>query len=102
MEVCREMKKLRKWLDDSNIPWEDKSDLPKKVMPDYFIYRTHFEIDNVFVSVINGFGSYGGVNLLSGINEGLLELMSNGVNKGSPIGYLRAIEVIDIIKELQK
>ena len=29
MPVCKEMKKLRKWLDDNKIPWLDASDCSK-------------------------------------------------------------------------
>ena len=29
MEVCEEMGKLRKWLDDKQIPWVDASDESK-------------------------------------------------------------------------
>lgn len=87
-----EMIKFRNLLDKNNIKWIDKSD-------EGFIDRTHFNHRNYFFSVVNGFGTYGGINVLNGHdhNAGLLELMSNCVNGGEPIGSLTADEAIKIV-----
>ena len=84
--MCNEMIKLRKMLNDEGIEWSDVSCL-------YFltINRTHFEHRKYHWSVINGYGTYGG-------DEGLLELMSNAVNGGEPIGYLTAEECMAYVR----
>ena len=64
MIIVEEMQKLRDWLDEHNIEWVDKSEEP--VYLEYFhrysfwMCRTHFDINGKHVSVINGYGSYGG------------------------------------------
>ena len=85
-----EMIKFRNLLDKNDIEWIDKSD-------EGFIYRTHFNHRNYFFSVVNGLGTYGGLNVLNGHNAGLLELMSNCVNGGEPIGPLTADEAFEIV-----
>ena len=91
-----EMVRLRSLLDENGIPWVDKSTqrltYPKELgFDDIFISRTHFEYRNYFWSAINGCGTYGE-------EEGLIELMSNAVNGGEPIGYLTADEVMNLVK----
>lgn len=84
--MCNEMTKLRKMLNDEEIEWRDASSF------DFlFINRTHFEHRKYFWSAINGYGTYGG-------DKGLLELMSNGVNGGEPIGYLTAEECMAYVR----
>lgn len=83
MEVCAEMKKLRDWLDVNNVGWFDKSDdFGAKLSPlpdgrDYNPWMCRTKITDTegkeVISVINGYGSYGGVQYLSGKNQGLLE-----------------------------
>ena len=85
-----EMVKFRSLLEQNNIKWIDKSD-------EGFIDRTHFYYRNYFFSVVNGFGTYGGINVLNGKNMGMLELMSNYVNGDEPIGPLTADEAIEIV-----
>lgn len=93
IEMCNEMVKLREELDKRNIEWEDKS-----TVEEFFtVYRTHFEYNNCKYSVIYGFGTYGGLNLSTKSNFKLLELMSEAVNKGEPVGYLTAEQVIEIV-----
>ena len=97
LAVCKEMKKLRKWLDENNIEWEDVS----TDWPFYNICRTHFYVNEYFFSVIHGYGSYGGKRYyVDGFKDlGLLECMING---NEPEGCLTAEDVIERIKEIQK
>lgn len=90
-----EMNKLRKLLDDMGIEWQDMSttlimdDLVKNLPPiDLSMFRTHFSYNDVRISVICGYGSYGG-------KKGLLEMWDGN---GEPEGYLTAEEVIERIK----
>lgn len=97
MEVCEEMQKLRDWLDENNIDWEDASeDYFKGSIDDFWICRTWFEIKGKKISVINGHGTWGGIRFLDGKNEGLLETM--GLDD-DVIGYMTADEVIAAISE---
>lgn len=88
--MVAEMIKFRNLLESNNIEWIDKSD-------EGFIDRTHFYYRNYFFSVVNGFGTYGGINVLNGKNMGMLELMSNCINGGEPIGPLTSDEAIEIV-----
>lgn len=93
-EVCEEMQKLRDGLDGRNIPWEDVS---SELQPAFaWICRTHFEFNGTKYSVINGFGTYGGISLATEKNEGLLEMMGEQVVK-TPIGYLTAEQILRYI-----
>jgi len=97
MEVCEEMQKLRDWLDENNIDWEDMSeDFSKGSIDDFWICRTWFEIKDRKISVINGYGTYGGIRFLDGKNEGLLEIM--GLDD-DVIGHMTADDVIAAISE---
>lgn len=91
MIVCEEMKKLRTWLDKQGIQWEDKSESFTRIEADTgkpcYMCRTHFCLNGCFYSVINGIGSYGGIDY-EGNNHGLLEVMSDAINGGTPIGGL--------------
>ena len=98
-EICEEMKKLRNLLDEKNIKWtdatEEMSDLVK-------IARTHFEYKGYKVSVVNGFGTYGG---WSGANIGADEEKDNlGLLEcyipyaGDLCGWLTAEEVMKFIE----
>lgn len=76
MEICEEMQKLRDWLDENKIEWEDHSETStddKEYNP--WICRTWFDIKNKRISVINGYYTYGGISIIDGKNEGLLEVM---------------------------
>ncbi len=86
--MCREMKKLRKYLTDNGIKWEDDTSLSAR----YWMVRTRFEYGGREFSVINGVGSFGGCATFESKNLGKLELMIDG---HEPIGYLTAQEVID-------
>lgn len=91
--MVEEMIKFRKMLDDRGIEWEDKSDSESQL---YRIDRTHFWYRNYHYSVINGYGTYGGsLNIIK--NKGLLEVMSNAINEGEPVGWLTAEEAIKLV-----
>ena len=93
--MVEEMIKLRKVLDNSNIEWEDKSEKWKLEQGGSLgIDRTHFNYKGQKISVINGFGTYGGYTF-GNENKGLLELSMNG---REPIGNLTAREVVDELK----
>ena len=95
MIIVEEMKKLREYLDDHKIQWKDDSSESCGL----WMCRTHFTVRKNFWSVINGYGSYGGFDTFSPKNKGLLELMTNEVNGGEPVGYLTADEVIRYMEE---
>lgn len=94
MKMCKEMRKLRKWLTKNKIPWIDHSDNSEH----YYMCRTKFGVNGNDFSVINGRGSYGGYHSLYEKNQGLLECWVN--HKGEPEGYLTADDVIQKIKNL--
>lgn len=90
MIVCEEMKKLRQMLDEKNIPWHDASDVMSgsKDWP-MWICRTHFEYNGLKISVVNGFGTYGGWD---GANSGMTE-------DNEPVGWLKAEDIMKILGE---
>lgn len=93
--MVEEMTKLRKLLTEQGIEWHDASTPPEYPIQ---IDRTHFDYKGYAWSVINGFGSYGGIGIFRDKkNMGLLELMSAAVNDGAPIGYLTAAQVMDYV-----
>ena len=89
--MCKEMTKLREALTANDIIWTDASD--EGLLP---ITRTHFEYKDYKWSVIHGFGTYGGWSHLEP-DAGLLEIMSNAVDDGNPMGWLTAEEVMDLV-----
>lgn len=90
--MTKEMELFRKMLDDNGIEWHDASDTYA-----YPITRTHFNYRGHNWSVIHGYGSWGGYNRFTE-DEGLLELMSDAVNGGDPVGYLTAKEAFDYVR----
>lgn len=86
------MELLRKMLNENNIEYEDNSEYG--LFP---ITRTQFDYRGYRWSVIHGYGTYGGYSSFDK-DKGLLELMSNAVNDGEPIGYLTAKEVFNYVK----
>lgn len=100
MEICNEMIKLRKGLDERGIVWIDASvtygnDKIKALGVDISIYRTRFTAYGVWFSVIYGHGTYGG-------KSGLLECMSEAVDmRGEPKGNMTADEILKVIDELK-
>ena len=91
MTVCKEMKKLRKYLTEHEIEWWDDSSISSL----HWMVRTKFHYKGREFSVINGVGSYGGCVTVDCKNVGLLECMIDG---REPIGHLTAKEVIDKIE----
>ena len=91
--MTSEMIKLRILLDLNDIAWVDASEDRHH----YSIYRTHFEHRGYLWSVIHGFGTYGGWSSYSQ-DRGLLEVMSEAINGGEPIGYLTAEDVMEYVK----
>lgn len=109
MELCKEMKKLRQSLTEKGIEWHDASTIYSEELIenlikitgqerqwfDCTIYRTHFDINGVHYSVINGYGTWGGFEPCENKNHGLLECM---VGDNDPIGWLSADDVINKIE----
>lgn len=91
--ICDEMKKLRKWLDKEGIEWEDNTE---KNYCSGWMVRTYFTYKDNFVSVVNGYGSYGGFSSFHPKNEDLLEMM---VSENEPIGRLTADQVITYLEK---
>lgn len=90
--MTHEMKLLREMLDAEHIEWHDASSEGMLT-----IHRTHFDHRGYKWSVIHGFGTYGGPSYLYD-DKGLLELMSDAVDNGEPIGFLTAQEVMEYVK----
>lgn len=93
--MCEEMIKLRQYLDEHEINWLDHSDPPEYTK--IHIDRTNFLVGNHFVSVIHGFGTYGGVSLFGNDNK-LLEMR---IDRNDPKGWLKADDVMKIVEEIQ-
>lgn len=92
LEICNEMQKLRDWLKENDIDWYDDSE-----DGDYFwMARTKFHVNDHFFSVINGFGSYGGLRF-GFENQRLLECM---IDNSEPEGWLTAEDVEKRIKSI--
>lgn len=102
MIVCEEMKKLRKMLDEKNISWHDASEIMSEIKEwPMWICRTHFEYKGMEISVINGFGTYGGWDganpgMTEDKNMGLLEIM---IEDNEPVGWLKAEDIMEILGE---
>ena len=106
MIVCKEMELFRKALDIKGVQWHDASEdigeeLKKRagLRFDNWMCRTHFNIGDSQISVINGSGSYGGFMHDEKCNAGLLELMCERINCGEPEGYLTAKEAIKMLED---
>ena len=97
MDICKEMQQLRELLDEKGIEWEDHSETYEGTAIDMWICRTWFEYKGNKVSVINGFGTYGGYDGLdSKANLGRLEMMDGATE---PIGFLMADDIFSILDE---
>lgn len=104
MIICGEMTKLRNWLDEQGIKWEDMSedllpDSPDELVSDSWIVRTSFIVNGKESSVINGFCTYGGYIYNPEDNEGLLEEW--GLYE-HPVGNLTAEDIIKKIKQISE
>ena len=102
MEICEEMKKLRSYLDEKKIKWIDQSEDMESASIDMFICRTWLWLGDRKISVVNGYGTYGGIHPMynNGLkNRGLLEIQIDGLN--DVYGDFTADDVISIIKMIQ-
>lgn len=90
--MTNEMRLFQKMLDKNNIEWEDNSEYGS-----FPITRTQFNYRGYRWSVIHGFGTYGGYSHFDQ-DKGLLELMSEAIDDGYPIGYLTAKEAFELVK----
>lgn len=91
--VCDEMKRLRAYLNLSSIKWNDVSSKNH-----YWMCRTHFNYKGHRISVIHGFGSYGGF-LYDDEDKGLLEMM---IDSNEPEGHYSAHDIIEILRGLDE
>ena len=85
--MCKEMKKLRKYLTDNGIYWWDDTSISSL----HWMVRTKFEFSGKEFCVLNGVGSFGGCTTHDSKNLGKLELI---IDDEEPVGYLTAQEVI--------
>ena len=85
------MDTLRDILDEDGIKWTDKSVQRKCDDVQFTLLRTHIIYHGKLYSVILGTGTYG-------FEDYKLELLSEVVNGGEPIGGLTVTKVIDILK----
>lgn len=103
MEICENMQKLRSYLDEKKIKWIDQSEYSNPEELEMWICRTWLWIEDRKISVINGFGTYGGIHTMYGDypnNHGLLEIMVDGMD--DVIGNLTSDDVIKIIELIEK
>lgn len=103
MEICEEMQKLRSYLDEKKIKWVDQSEDVDSKNIDMFICRTWLWLGKRKISVVNGYGTYGGIHPMYGDypnNHGLLEIMVDGMD--DVIGNLTSDDVIKIIELIEK
>lgn len=104
IKYCDEMQKLCKKLDEYGIKWSDRSTRYKNVNGKetftieriVIIYQQDdkYRDFNTCVSVIHGYCTYGGIDPITGEDDGLLEMM---INYNEPRGYLRANDVFEEI-----
>lgn len=103
MEICENMKKLRSYLDDNKIKWIDQSEGVSSKSIDIFTCRTWLWLGDRKISVINGYGTYGGIHPMYDDypnNHGLLEMQIDGLD--GVYGDMTADEVIRTIKMIQE
>ena len=93
--ICSEMQKLREYLDKNQIVWSDNSDDWEVA----WICRTRFKYKKVTWSVIHGYGTYGGIDYFSGMDDQSLEVM---IDCKEPIGYLTAADIIELMEKWEK
>lgn len=91
---CYELNKLKDYLDTRRIKYAIKSD-PETAH--YRIERIHFMINDYRWSVIHGYGTYGGLDPLTGEDKGLLELYTTQIQP-DPFGCLTCAELIELIE----
>ena len=89
---CEEMAKLRGYLDSHDIKWADASDER--------VCRTKYWHKGILYSVINGYGTYGGIDGCDPkeVNDCLLECWSVPFGD-DPAGWLKADDIIKKMEE---
>lgn len=100
MKICRSSGAI--WT-RKKIKWIDQSDDVDSVSIDMFICRTWLWVGDRKISVVNGYGTYGGIHPMYGDypnNHGLLEIMVDGMD--DVIGNLTSDDVIKIIELIEK
>ncbi len=103
MEICENMQKLQSYLDEKKIKWIDQSEDVDSKSIDIFICRTWLWLGCRKISVVNGYGTYGGIHPMYDDypnNHGLLEIAIDGL--GGVYGNLTADDVIRIIEMIEK
>jgi len=93
--MVEEMRKFRELLNASDIRWEDDS----YQVGEYSMTVTRVRIGRKAWTIINGFGSFGGLNPRTGVNHGMLEIW-DGTVKNQPEGWLTAEQAIQKIKTI--
>lgn len=91
--ICYEMQKLRNMLDEKGIKWTDMSDEYDDPFGGWFIHRTHFDYAGKHISVVHGYGTYGGLTRLDETDPELLEMWIQDGNH-YPEGWMTAEEVM--------
>lgn len=86
--VCEQMQTLRDYLDHIGIEWDDVSD-----MSELWVCRTHFDYNGHHISVIHGFGTYGGFSY-SNCDTKLLEMSLDYCEPIGDISWTRAINIL--------
>lgn len=89
---CEEMTKLRSYLDNHDIKWVDASDER--------VCRTKYWHNGILYSVINGYGTYGGIDGCDPkeVNECFLECWSVPFGD-EPAGWLKADDIVKKMEE---
>lgn len=95
---CYELNKLKTYLDEHDFEYIIKSD-PETAH--YRIERIHFNINGYKWSVIHGYGTYGGLDPITGDDKGLLELYTTQIQP-DPFGMLTCTEVIELIEKYMR
>lgn len=90
---CEEMIKLRQALDERGVKWYDGTDYGT-----ISICRTHTRVNGKMWSIVHGYGTYGGFNVHTLTDAGLLEAWDMETYS-SPVGFLTAAEVIKLMFE---
>lgn len=86
-------KSLEKNLMKKNIEWQDCSTYPIELYK-HWMCRTHFDYNGQHISVVHGYGSYGGIGFFRDSDEQLLEIM---IDDKDPIGFLAAADIFKLI-----
>ncbi len=98
--MVRQMRKLRRLLKKNNFMFrEEQVSYTEIIYWDRFkVHLFNNENDKIrTISIVNGFGSYGGYDINNPKNKGLIEVLIK--DKDEEYGNLTAKEVIKILKK---